>query len=61
MIIRPQVSHSTRLPFLIFDRTAEDLGTSVLYRLPRDPEVQRCEERGTTVVSGAPESAMADR
>ncbi|MBQ3685688.1 MAG: AAA family ATPase [Candidatus Methanomethylophilaceae archaeon] len=45
----------------LVDRTAEDLGTSVLYRLPRDPEVQRCEERGTTVVSGAPESAMADR
>jgi len=45
----------------LVDRTAEDLGSSVLYRLPRDPEVQRCEERGTTVVSGAPESAMADR
>lgn len=45
----------------LVDRTAEDLGTSVLYRLPRDPEVQRCEERGTTVVSGAPGSAMADR
>jgi nitrogenase iron protein NifH len=45
----------------LVDRTAEDLGTSVLYRLPRDPEVQRCEGRGTTVVSGAPDSAMADR
>ena len=41
------------------DRAAEEMGTRVVHRLPRDPAVQRCEDRGTTVVRGEPESAMA--
>ncbi len=45
----------------LVDRAAEEIGSRVLYRLPRSPEVQRCEGSGTTVVSGAPESDMARR
>jgi len=37
----------------------EDLGTEVVQVIPRDPVVQRCEERGVTVIEGAPESAQA--
>ena len=43
----------------LVDRAAEEMGTRVVHRLPRDPAVQRCEDRGTTVVRGEPESAMA--
>lgn len=39
---------------------AEELGSSVVYRLPRSPVVQRCEAIGSTVVSGAPDSKMAE-
>ncbi len=43
----------------LVDRAAEEMGGGVVYRLPRSPVVQECEERGTTVVSGAPDSDMA--
>lgn len=45
----------------LVDRAAGEMGTRVLCRLPRDPSVQRCEARGTTVVSGEPDSDMAAR
>ena len=45
----------------LVDRAAEEMGTSVILRIPRDPAVQRCEELGTTVVSGEPDSPMAAR
>lgn len=44
----------------LVDRAALEIGTSVVHRLPRDPSVQRCEDLGTTVVCGEPDSAMAD-
>ncbi len=43
----------------LVDRAAEEMGTKVILRIPRDPAVQRCEEKGVTVVSGEPDSAMA--
>lgn len=43
----------------LVSKAADEMGTTVLYRIPRDPAVQRCESKGTTVVSGAPESDMA--
>ena len=33
--------------------------TDVVFRLPRSPTVQVCEDRDTTVISGAPDSEMA--
>lgn len=45
----------------LVDRAAEEMGTEVIVRLPRDPSVQRCEEKGVTVVQGEPGSDMADR
>lgn len=38
---------------------AADIGTEVIFRLPRSPVVQTCEENNRTVVSGAPDSEMA--
>lgn len=43
----------------LVDRAAGEMGTSVIHRLPRDPAVQRCEDRGMTVVQGEPYSDMA--
>ncbi len=43
----------------LIDRAAGEMGTSVVHRLPRDPVIQSCEDMGTTVVDGAPDSAMA--
>ena len=43
----------------LVDRAAEEMGTTVIHRLPRDPAVQRCEDLGTTVVDGEPGSQMA--
>ena len=44
----------------LIDRAASEMGSEVVFRVPRDPAVQRCEARNTTVVSGEPESAQAD-
>lgn len=43
----------------LIDGAARDIGTEVIYRLPRSPTVQECESKDTTVISGAPESGMA--
>ncbi len=43
----------------LIDGAARDIGTEVIYRLPRSPTVQECESKDTTVISGAPESEMA--
>ena len=42
------------------DKAAEEMGTEVIFRLPRDAEVQRSEDAGRTVVRNAPCSEMAD-
>lgn len=39
---------------------AVSMGTGVIARIPRDPIVQKCEDAGKTVISGAPESAQAE-
>ena len=54
-----QNSRGVRDEDSLVDRAAEEMGTTVIHRLPRDPAVQRCEDRGTTVVDGEPDSAMA--
>ena len=43
----------------LIDRAASELGTDVIFRLPRSPTVQRCEDMNRTVVSGEPDSEMA--
>lgn len=37
----------------------EDLKTDLVHVIPRDPMVQACEDRGMTVIEGAPDSPMA--
>ena len=44
----------------LVDRAASEMGSSVVYRIPRDPAVQRCEASNTTVVSGEPDSEQAE-
>lgn len=44
----------------LVDRAAAEMGSEVVYRVPRSPEVQRCEDMRTTVVSGAPDSEQAN-
>lgn len=41
------------------EESLPEIGGEVVYRLPRDPVVQECEERGITVIEGAPDSALA--
>ena len=43
----------------IIDQAAEDIGTKVIFRVPRSPTVQVCEKKNATVVSGEPDSEMA--
>lgn len=38
---------------------SKEIGTEILYRIKRDPTVQICENAGTTVVAGAPDSEQA--
>ncbi len=45
----------------LVDRAAAEMGSTVVQRMPRDPSVQRCEQRGVTVVEGEPDSPMADQ
>ncbi|HWP50495.1 MAG TPA: nitrogenase iron protein NifH [Clostridia bacterium] len=42
----------------LVDKTAIEIETSVLYRLPRHPLVQQAEEEGKTVVEAFPDSDM---
>ena len=44
----------------LVDRAAGEIGTEVVYRLPRSSDVQACEERRMTVVSGMPDSPQAE-
>ena len=40
--------------------TAKKMETEVIFRLPRCPTVQTCESKGSTVISGEPDSKMAN-
>lgn len=54
-----QNSRGVRDEDSLVDRAVAEMGISVIQRMPRDPAVQRCEERHITVVEGEPDSAMA--
>ncbi len=41
-------------------KAASEMGSSVVFKVPRDPAVQRCEAVNKTVISGEPDSAQAD-
>lgn len=43
----------------IVRKAADEMSTSVVAKIGRDPSVQRCENRGMTVVEGEPGSAQA--
>lgn len=43
---------------LLVDKAAAEIGTSVLYRLPRHPLVQQAEAKGKTVTEAFPDSDM---
>jgi nitrogenase iron protein NifH len=45
----------------LVDKAAVEMGTGVIYRLPRDPVVQAAEALGKTVVEAFPDSPMAAR
>jgi len=44
----------------LISEAARKIDSEVIYRLPRSPTVQLCESKDTTVVTGAPDSEMAD-
>ncbi|MGO1528873.1 MAG: AAA family ATPase [Senegalia sp. (in: firmicutes)] len=44
----------------LVDKAAKEMDTSVIYRIPRHPLVQKSEEMGKTVVEAFPDSDMAD-
>jgi nitrogenase iron protein NifH len=41
------------------ERAADEMGAEIIYRLPRDPQVQAAEVLGKTVIEAFPDSAMA--
>ena len=43
----------------LVDKAAGEIGTEVIYRLPRDPQVQAAENLGKTVVEAFPDCEMA--
>ena len=43
----------------LVNQAAAEIGTEVVYRVPRSSDVQACESRMTTVVSGMPDSPQA--
>jgi nitrogenase iron protein NifH len=45
----------------LVEKAAEEIGTGILYRLPRDPQVQAAEALGKTVVEAFPDCEMAQR
>jgi nitrogenase iron protein NifH len=45
----------------LVDKAATEIGTDVIFRLPRDPVVQAAEARGKTVVEAFPDSPMSAR
>lgn len=56
-----QNSRNVRDEDALVGQLAQELGTTVLSRVPRDDAVQRCEERGMTVVEGEPDSPWAGK
>ena len=44
----------------LVDRAAVEIGAEVIYRLPRDPDIQAAEALGKTVVEAAPDCAMSN-
>jgi nitrogenase iron protein NifH len=44
----------------LVEEAARKVDSEVIFRLPRSPTVQACEDIGKTVISGAPDSEMAD-
>ena len=45
----------------LVDKAALEIGTEVICRMPRDPQIQAAEVIGKTVVEAFPESGMAER
>jgi len=43
----------------LVNQAAEEIGTDIIYRLPRDPQVQAAEALGKTVIEAFPECSMA--
>ena len=43
------------------EKAAAEIGAEIIYRLPRDPQVQAAEAMGMTVVEAFPDCAMAGR
>jgi nitrogenase iron protein NifH len=43
----------------LVDKAAAEMGAGVIYRLPRDPQIQAAEAKGMTVVEAYPECAMS--
>jgi nitrogenase iron protein NifH len=43
----------------LIDAAAKKMDSEVIFRLPRSPTVQTCEDKNMTVVSGEPDSEMA--
>ncbi len=44
----------------LIDEAASNMGSEVVFRLPRSQTVQACEKMTRTVISGAPDSEMAE-
>ena len=55
-----QNSRNIRDEDVLVDRAAEEMGSRTVYRVPRSPVVQECEDMRTTVISGAPDSEQAE-
>ena len=43
------------------EKAAAEIGAEIIYRLPRDPQVQAAEAMGMTVVEAFPDCVMAGR
>ena len=43
----------------LIDKATKEMGSEVIFRIPRDPVVQECENRGKTVIEGAPGSDLS--
>jgi nitrogenase iron protein NifH len=43
----------------LVNKAADEIGTEIIYRIPRDPAVQQAEDEGKTVVEAFPSSPMA--
>lgn len=44
----------------LVQRAADEIGTKIIHKMPRNPIVQKAEEIGLTVVEAFPESSMAE-